>query len=322
MDITVIVPCFNSEKTLKRCLDSLLKQTMPVIIFVINDGSCDCTQEIANRYAAQYPNVKVYSQENKGLPKTRLAGLQRVSTKYVGFVDSDDWVDEEMFETLHQLSEKYHSEISACGMTWCNKKTKRRVQKEYCINGVCALSILHTRKGINASMCNKLFLTEFAKKLLFSTGNIAGEDYMTLTSRIEKANQVAVTNLPLYHYIMRFDSMCHRGYDEQKRKSLDNYIELYDRYSQGHSAEQCAEMRCYLCDEYLGIYASMIRNSNYDSDAIAYITQFFSNNKALFLKNSIISLRSRASVWMVLSMPWLFRLLYKFYNQVLMTVCR
>ena len=95
--LTITVPCFNSEDYLERCLDSLVIGGEQVEIIVVNDGSTDRTGEIAERYARQYPDiVTVVHKENGGLVSAWQAGVKASSGAYLGFVDSDDWVEPDM----------------------------------------------------------------------------------------------------------------------------------------------------------------------------------------------------------------------------------
>ena len=103
--VSIIIPIYNNEKYIERCLDSLLAQTLTDIqVLMINDGSVDSTEEICLRYARQYPNFEYYYKENGGSASARNVGLEHATGEYVGFVDSDDYVDETMFEKLYRAA--------------------------------------------------------------------------------------------------------------------------------------------------------------------------------------------------------------------------
>lgn len=101
--VSVIVPVYNVEKYLERCLNSLVNQTLQDIqIIVVNDGSPDNSQEIIDRFEKEYPDkLKGYIKENGGLSDARNYGMQFVEGEYVAFVDSDDYVDDTMYEKLY-----------------------------------------------------------------------------------------------------------------------------------------------------------------------------------------------------------------------------
>lgn len=132
--ISVIVPVYNVEKYLARCLDSIINQTLADIeIICINDGSTDNSLEILNDYAKKDSRIKIIDQTNAGLSCARNAGMQIAQGEYIGFVDSDDWIDLDFYEKLYTAAKKYDADI-ACGSikAWrkCNRKNIMLKYKE------------------------------------------------------------------------------------------------------------------------------------------------------------------------------------------------
>ena len=114
--VSVLIPVYNVEKYLSRCLESILKQTLTQIeIICVNDGSTDGSLEILEKYQKEDSRIIIINKENGGLPSARNAGLDRAKGKYVGFVDSDDFVEPNMFEKLYRTAEDEKSEIVICG---------------------------------------------------------------------------------------------------------------------------------------------------------------------------------------------------------------
>lgn len=133
-DVSVIVPAYNSEKYIYRCLKSLICQTHKNIeILVINDGSTDNTLSIISTFAQYDKRIVVINQENKGVSFARNNGLAAAAGKYIGFVDSDDWVDINFYEKLYNAAEKYNCDIAAANMYRCGNflKTNRYKYKQY-----------------------------------------------------------------------------------------------------------------------------------------------------------------------------------------------
>lgn len=127
-DISIVVPVYNVESYIKRCLDSLLAQTLRNIeIIVIDDGSTDESGKIADQYALSNSRIKVIHQANRGLGFARNAGINVASGRYIGFVDSDDWVDKDMFSRLVSLGDKCESEIVFSGYRVISNEIVRRV---------------------------------------------------------------------------------------------------------------------------------------------------------------------------------------------------
>ena len=112
--VSVIVPVFNVEKYVGQCLESLINQTLKNIeIIIVNDGSTDKSLSICEEYARKDNRISVYTKENGGLSSARNYGLQFVSSPYVGFVDSDDWVSENFYEVLYNSITVNDCDISA-----------------------------------------------------------------------------------------------------------------------------------------------------------------------------------------------------------------
>ncbi len=121
--VSVIVPVYNVEKYLSKCLDSILNQTLKDIeIICINDGSSDMSPEILKTYAQKDARIIVLNQVNKGLGAARNAGIQIAKGEYIGFVDSDDFIDEDFYEKLYLAAVKNNAEIAAAGYERINYK--------------------------------------------------------------------------------------------------------------------------------------------------------------------------------------------------------
>ena len=114
--ISVIVPVYNVAPYLTRCLDSIVMQTWQNLeIILVDDGSRDDSVGICDLYAARDARIRVIHKENGGLSSARNAGLDIAAGEYVGFVDSDDWIEPDMFEYLLQNAENYGADIATCG---------------------------------------------------------------------------------------------------------------------------------------------------------------------------------------------------------------
>ena len=114
--ISVVVPAYNNETWLPRCLESLLAQTHENMeIIVVNDGSKDGTGAVIDGYAEKYDRIKAIHQQNKGVTAARLAGMAAASGDWIGFVDSDDTVEPQMYAHLLDNARKENADISHCG---------------------------------------------------------------------------------------------------------------------------------------------------------------------------------------------------------------
>lgn len=129
--VSIIVPVYNVEKYLEKCLDSLLNQTLKDIeIICINDGSSDNSLLILENYSRKDNRIKIIDKENEGQAIARNIGLKMATGDYIGFVDSDDWVDLDYFEKLYDTAEKYDCDIACAGFKRC-RKNRNSIKKKY-----------------------------------------------------------------------------------------------------------------------------------------------------------------------------------------------
>lgn len=212
--VSIVVPVYNVEEYLGRCLDSLVNQTLEDIeIIVVNDGTKDNSQVIIDEYVEKYPNkVYGYIKENGGLSDARNYGLQYVKGEYVAFVDSDDYVDVTMYEKLYNKAIEEQSEIVVCGYFKVNdaKNTMGSAQKGNM--GYYNASALENKEliEINAPYAwNKLVKKDLLDRtgILFPKGYIF-EDICTMYPLLACAKNVSKVDEELYYYIVeRQDSI-------------------------------------------------------------------------------------------------------------------
>ena len=127
--VSVIIPVFNTEKYIKKCLESLINQTLiDIEIIVVNDGSTDSTMEIVEFYQKKDSRIKILNQTNQKQGTARNNGLKIATGDYIGFVDSDDWIDLNYYEKLYNAALKYDFDIAlATNVRTDNKKIKKRL---------------------------------------------------------------------------------------------------------------------------------------------------------------------------------------------------
>lgn len=123
--VSVIVPVYNVEKYLEKCLETLISQTLKDIeIICINDGSKDSSLNILKKYALNDERIKIIDKHNEGLSAARNDGLNAATGEYIGYVDSDDWVDLNFYEKLYNAAKKYNAEAACANIIRCGNKVK------------------------------------------------------------------------------------------------------------------------------------------------------------------------------------------------------
>ena len=211
--ISVIIPVYNVEPYLKKCLDSVINQTYKNLeMLLIDDGSTDNSGKICDEYAAKDKRIKVFHQENKGLSSALNLGLKNFTGDYLGFVDSDDWIEPDMYEVLYNAIKKENMQISIAGyFKDTDTLSIPMINKEQIPSG-----IIDTKKmllyplqrdyymGFCGYVWNKLYTASIVKGISFDNNIRYGMDVLFYSTVVSKNKCTGVyTDKPLYHYYQR-----------------------------------------------------------------------------------------------------------------------
>lgn len=209
--ISVIIPVYNVEKYLRKCVDSVLRQNYPLHeIILVDDGSTDGCPEICDAYAREYPEkIRVIHQENQGLSGARNTGIEASGGDYLSFIDSDDYIDPDMYDALADAIQKNSADIAICSM-WIEKENGEKYRREafdeeHCWSKEEALVELNSFRYTGISACDKLYKKELFRDIKFP--HVLYEDNFVMYQLFAKCSRVAYTSKPLYHYIQRFGSI-------------------------------------------------------------------------------------------------------------------
>lgn len=212
--ISLIIPCYNAEKTLEKCLISVCGQTYGNLeIIIVDDGSTDGSMQIYTKYQSQDHRIKIIKQENSGVSKARNIGLKSATGDYICFVDSDDWVDANYCAKLLQLLKDENADIAIIEASYEDENGQIVFQKptttETIFDGRKALSLLLEDTVIQSHPWGKLYKSDLIKDLNFPENLKCFEDYSTLFKIFDQAEKVVISNDKLYHYIQRDNSLSH-----------------------------------------------------------------------------------------------------------------
>lgn len=215
--VSILSPCYNVEKYLPKCLDTIIGQTYSNLqIVLIDDGSKDGTWDIMQKYAAKDSRIEIYHQENQGVAATRNNLLDKVKGDFVLFVDSDDWMELTMVESLLAIHKQSDADIVVCDMVK-NDNTPNLSDRSYTsYNQKQIVKAFLEHTWLNGSLCNKLVKTSLLHNERFRCGISYGEDALFCWHLLQHVTSVAVCKLQLYHYRMNEASLSHISYDERK----------------------------------------------------------------------------------------------------------
>ncbi|MCI8482540.1 MAG: glycosyltransferase family 2 protein [Clostridia bacterium] len=225
--ISVIIPIYNVERYLKRCIDSAIHQTYENIeILLVNDGSTDSSSDICNKYEKEDNRIVAFHKENGGLADARNYGIRRAKGKYVVFIDSDDVVEKDYVEELYRLIDTYKTKMAIGTMTIVNNKNRNNMGKDYVetvfTTTECLLYMLQD-KGFTVSANAKIYLKTLFDDIEYPKGRLY-EDNGTTYKLILKCDRIAYSCKSIYEYCLRKDSIISQKFTMKKM----DYIYLTD----------------------------------------------------------------------------------------------
>lgn len=231
--VSIIVPVYNVEKYLHKCLSSLINQTLKDIeIIVINDGSTDNSSQIIEEFVQKDTRIKAIKQENSKLGATRNNGIKLATGEYIGFVDSDDYVDENFFEELYNTAKKYNADIVSTNILkhkpkFCKYNIKYNEYKTT-TNIQDKIKLCSDTKKRFFSCWNKIYKRDLinSNNIIF-TENKLHEDVLFSLSALYFSKTLAVTPNTKYHYMQNPSSICNT-----KKGTNDRNIDRYYIYKQ------------------------------------------------------------------------------------------
>lgn len=288
--VSVIVPVYNVEKYLAKCLNSLIGQTHNDIeILVVNDGSTDRSEEIIHDYAKKYPDkIKAFHKENGGLSDARNFGIDRATGDYIGFVDSDDYVHPSMFEEMAVLAEKHNAEMVICNIRKVNEQG-RVIQKLTQIPNMPEKIYLENNFSVFSDIsyfaCNKLFKRSLFKEKRFKK-NIHFEDIQLIPQLLLDCTTIAQTQNYHYQYLERTDSIT-KTHTEKGIDILKAVEDVEEYFKTTKYSDQLQTLKNFQIFE--GVYSYLAYLAFVKNDDVFYKMceklEFFMKKRDIKLKN-------------------------------------
>jgi glycosyltransferase involved in cell wall biosynthesis len=227
--ISIIVPIYNLETYLEKCVESILAQTFTDIeVILVNDGSTDRSGRICDRLVQQDSRINVIHKEYGGVSSARNVGVEASKGEFIGFVDGDDRIDLNMYQTLYKLCKSTGSDISICKL---GREVNGKLINEDSKNFIKELdhneAMRQLFKGIlyRFSLCNKLFKKSCFNNVTFPEGRIH-EDLSTTYKLFANANKVIYINYLGYIYIKRENSILTKRYNEKRLEAFMGWDEI------------------------------------------------------------------------------------------------
>ena len=318
--VTIVVPMYNVEKYIEKCLDSLINQTYKNIeILVINDGSKDNSLIIAERKAKEDNRIKIISQLNQGLSAARNTGMDNAKGQYICFVDSDDFVHPDYVKLLLECIVKNNADISVCDFLYIDEKgnTWKRKDKENKIyNNIEALKDIFCKEQNTEVMTwNKLYKIELFKdnNIYFPVGKYH-EDNFTTYKLYYYSKKVAMISDELYYYLQRNNSIMGQKFNS-KRLDIFEGIEEAKAFFREKRVDLKNEIEAYEINIKIFILNEMIKNG-FKGKEKKELIDAIKRNRKLYLKNKYISKKIRVGIYLLYGKGTIYTIIIYIYNKI------
>lgn len=316
--ISVVVPVYNVEKYLRKCIDSIINQTYENLeIIIVNDGSKDNSGQICDEYGEKYSDfIKVHHQINKGLSAARNKGLSLAKGAYITFIDSDDWIANDMIENMYCNIKTYKAQISGIMFYQAfedgrliKNSNKRKIQV---MTSEEALGKFLFNENLTPCVCGKLYDIRLWENISCPEGKLF-EDQYTTYKLIDAAQTIVFDPKPQYYYFKREGSIGHSNFCKQTYDLLygirEEYEEIIKKYPSNKFNMAVARITWEV------VFANMmIRSGIIETDVIGEIQKFAKNHMNCVFFSKEINIVRKAQIVLFTYFFSIYKKMYFRYN--------
>lgn len=311
--ISIIVPVYNVEKYLRRCIDSILSQTYRDIeVILVDDGSTDSSPAICDEYGEKDSRITVIHKPNGGLSDARNSGINIAKGEYLGFVDSDDYISSEMYEKLLSNAEKHKADIAVCNaeLVQEGKSAEFKENDGVRVYDGNATYAMICQRAFTVNAWNKLYRRELFDTVRYPVGMLY-EDLATTYKLTELSQKVVVLEQELYAYVQRAGSIMNETRFMIKKDKVLIVAEMWD-YICNNNYTQLADLQMGVAEYFLADTFNMlgcgnwVKNSEYRSE----LNKFLSGKRSKLLSNPRLSLYRKTVMVFATLFPNLTQMLF------------
>lgn len=289
--ISVIVPIYNVEKYLDKCINSIINQTYDNLeIILVNDGSSDNSLEICKKYQKKDNRIILITKENGGLSDARNVGMEKATGKWYVFIDSDDYIELDYIEFLYKLVIKHDSDIGIVLPFYFREfDTIQTIDKKISIKYLSNYSAVETmlyQKEFDTSAWGKIYKSELFNNIKFPVGKLY-EDISTIYKVFLRANEVVYSNAEKYFYLQRSNSIMGRPFRKKDMDYIYQTEEMLRNIKKLDNKKLTKAAQCRFVNANFSVLLKIKKNSNYSSERLIALKNIKKYRKSvLFNKKS------------------------------------
>ena len=299
MNLSIIIPVYNGRKYIIECLQSVVNQSVADLeLIVVDDASDDGTEDLVMGFLRQHPGLRytyIRLDVNVGASQARRKGVATAAGEYIGFVDSDDWIEEDYYEKLLNCAEETGADIVCAEVikekrrTGKRKKTagmRRQADLPFLLRSDEAILKMLNREAVYQYAVNKIFrreiLNDMESRGAFAEGSFIGEDFDMVYKALSMATSIAITCHAVYHYRVHNASLTQQGFTAERRMAYEKYSAFYTAFSGG--TEYKNALARYLMLEYMSFLLAMYRKGVRDLIIEQEILTFIKTNRRDYIR--------------------------------------
>lgn len=286
--VSVIVPIYNMEKYLEKCINSIINQDYKNLeIILVNDGSTDSSLEICNKYKKQDDRIIVIDKKNSGQAEARNVGLEKATGYYISFIDSDDWIDKKMISSLVKNMEMYSCDVSVCSLHLTKNINEDNCNDKYRIKIINPedAEYITAKYGYGASVCNKMYKKAVIENIFFEKSS-CNEDGTFNDKVYNKSNKIVFQNSKYYHYFLRENSTIHGDFKIDEYRTLKKEEIKLKKFS---DKKRIGYEKSRLAIKSTKIIIGVISSNYNDKEILEYCFKTIKDNYITMLFNKNIS---------------------------------
>lgn len=289
--ISVIVPVYNVEDLLSKCVDSILDQSFKDFeLLLIDDGSKDKSGYICEEYAKKDPRISVYHKKNGGLSSARNYGVERALGNYITFIDSDDFIDKSMLEILYNNMIDNNVDLSITGVRdiYNGKSFIDADREKMLLNSEETLKLMLMGKKINVYAVSKLYKRSIFEEIEYPVGK-AYEDSYIIVDILKKCSTVFVDTIPQYNYYHRADSITTLSYSARDLDYIEAWTLNYDKIKDAFPNLDDLGLRRVCFSYFFVLDKILLANKEHETTNTKDIVNFLRQNSTFILNNPYFS---------------------------------
>ena len=314
--ISVVIPVYNVEKYLSKCLESIINQTYKNIeIICVNDGSEDNCSKILSEYKKRDNRIKIINKENGGLSSARNAGIDISTGKYITFIDSDDYIDEDCIEFLYKEIIENNADLSVCSHKVLYENggvIDKATHNKYIYNSEQALKKMLYDQDYDISAWAKLYNKKLFKNVRYPNGRIF-EDSATTYKLMDNARIIAVNSESKYNYIIRKNSITTNDFSLKRLDLIKSTEEMCD-YINSKYKDLRAGTKRRLVYAYLSTLTQLLKSNHKNPEIEKDLCDFIKRNSKIVLKDKETPKRDRLALVALKFGPNTYKFVWKIYE--------